>query len=141
MVRIVSCVDARDMPCTVQALSNDAAFVRVRKGVYALRALAGNVGPVPHNTPKSSRPPLGRGFDHRDSYRLVSSVHACVPSPASPTPPASYGSLFNVHFTEARHRQDALLLSSLKFTTDCRMPSISASHDSFLNGCSALSCL
>lgn len=56
----------------VQALSNDAAFVRVRKGVYALRALAGNVGPVPHNTPKSSRPPLGRGLDHRDSYRYLS---------------------------------------------------------------------
>ena len=54
---------------SVQALSNDAAFVRVRKGVYALRALAGNVGPVPHNTPKSSRPPLGRGLDNRDSYR------------------------------------------------------------------------
>ncbi|DBB13479.1 TPA: hypothetical protein ACH3X3_000533 [Trebouxia sp. C0006] len=51
------------------ALSNDAAFVRVRKGVYALRALAGNIGPVPHNTPKSSRPPLARGLDHRDSYR------------------------------------------------------------------------
>ncbi|DBA92727.1 TPA: hypothetical protein ACH3X1_002933 [Trebouxia sp. C0004] len=51
------------------ALSNDAAFVRVRKGVYALRALAGNIGPVPHNTPKSSRPPLARGSDHRDSYR------------------------------------------------------------------------
>ena len=60
-----------------QALSNDAAFVRVRKGVYALRALAGNVGPVPHNTPKSSRPPLGRGWDHRDSYRSVSSSHVC----------------------------------------------------------------
>ena len=61
----------------VQALSNDAAFVRVRKGVYALRALAGNVGPVPHNTPKSSRPPLGRGWDHRDSYRSVNSSHVC----------------------------------------------------------------
>lgn len=58
----------------VQALSNDAAFVRVRKGVYALRALAGNVGPVPHNTPKSSRPPLGRGLDHRDSYRFLHSL-------------------------------------------------------------------
>ena len=55
----------------VQALSNDAAFVRVRKGVYALRALAGNIGPVPHNTPKSSRPPLARGLDHRDSYRYL----------------------------------------------------------------------
>lgn len=50
----------------LQALSNDAAFVRVRKGVYALRALAGNVGPVPHNTPKSSRPPR---YDYRESYR------------------------------------------------------------------------
>ena len=57
----------------VQALSNDAAFVRVRKGVYALRALAGNIGPVPHNTPKSSRPPLARGLDHRDSYRCLHS--------------------------------------------------------------------
>lgn len=47
----------------VQALSNDAAFVRVRKGVYALRALAGNVGPVPHNTPKNSRPPR---YDYRE---------------------------------------------------------------------------
>lgn len=55
----------------MQALSNDAAFVRVRKGVYALRALAGNIGPVPHNTPKSSRPPLAQGLDHRDSYRYL----------------------------------------------------------------------
>lgn len=38
----------------------------MRKGVYALRALAGNVGPVPHNTPKSSRPPR---YDYRDTYR------------------------------------------------------------------------
>ena len=69
----------------VQALSNDAAFVRVRKGVYALRALAGNVGPVPHNTPKSSRPPLGRGWDHRDSYRSVSSSHVCHHCPVANT--------------------------------------------------------
>lgn len=70
------------MLSAVQALSNDAAFVRVRKGVYALRALAGNVGPVPHNTPKSSRPPLGRGWDHRDSYRCIQ-LKPCVFSRAS----------------------------------------------------------
>ena len=64
-----ACHISSDFVFVLQALSNDAAFVRVRKGVYALRALAGNVGPVPHNTPKSSRPPLGRGLDHRDSYR------------------------------------------------------------------------
>ena len=66
----------KDVSCkvdllSVQALSNDAAFVRVRKGVYALRALAGNVGPVPHNTPKGSRGQFGRGLDHRDSYRYA----------------------------------------------------------------------
>ena len=34
----------------MQALSNDTAFVRVRKGVYALRALAGGVRPMPPHT-------------------------------------------------------------------------------------------
>ena len=62
----------------VQALSNDAAFVRVRKGVYALRALAGNVGPVPHNTPKGSRGQFGRGLDHRDSYRSAFTLQGLI---------------------------------------------------------------
>lgn len=79
---LLSCVK-RHALFAVQALSNDAAFVRVRKGVYALRALAGNVGPVPHNTPKSSRPPLGRAWDHRDSYRSVSSSHVCHHCPVA----------------------------------------------------------